>query len=218
PGAAMNPNQAFAESAEVDSEFTASLAGYDDFAGYSDDDGVGPAPFGGPTGDSPRGPAAAQQARSAQPSRLAPLSGIDRELFETLIESPELAAMAVEAIDPDWLESSTAKMLLSAYQDLDLEGRELDLESLLSILENEDLLEQVAALEERVRHREGQAIQTTAERYAGVILRYREREFSAEKTRQIAKLASSGLAESEEEALLKELFDAERARHEINKD
>ncbi len=40
------------------------------------------------------------------------LAGLERDLFETLIENPELAAMAVEAIDPDWFETTTAKMLL----------------------------------------------------------------------------------------------------------
>ncbi|MEM9589413.1 MAG: DNA primase, partial [Planctomycetota bacterium] len=71
-------------------------------------------------------------ARDIQP-KLASVMGIDRELFETLIENPELAAMAVEAIDPDWLETTTAKMLLSVYQDLELNGRELDWASVLLV-------------------------------------------------------------------------------------
>ncbi|TWU20593.1 DNA primase [Novipirellula galeiformis] len=216
PTPSFDPNHAFAESAEFDGDFTGDFGGYDDFGGY--EDVGGPASFRSQPGARRNaGSSGASDGRSSQPNRPEPLNGIDRELFETLIESPELAAMAVESIDPDWLDSSTAKMLLSAYQDLDFEGRDLTLESLLSILENEMLKEQVSALEQRVRRREGQSTQTTAERYAGVVLRYREREFSAEKTRQIAKLASSGLAEDEEEALLKELFDAERARHEIKK-
>ncbi|EMI20762.1 DNA primase [Rhodopirellula maiorica SM1] len=207
PSESFDPNAAFLESAEFEGDF----AGYDDFSGPPD--------FGGPPeldmhsdfGMAPPRP-------SSHSDRPQPLSGIDRELFETLIESPELAAMAVESVDPDWLESNTAKMLLSAYQDLDLQGRDLTLESLMLVLENDDLKNQVVALEERVRRRGDQSTQTTFERYAGVVLRYREREFSAEKNRQIAKLASSALAEDEEEALLKELFDAERTRHQMKKE
>ena len=60
-------------------------------------------------------------------------------LIEALIENPDLAAMAVEAIDPDWLESTTARMMLSAYQDLDLAGRNLDCDTLLLLIENEQL-------------------------------------------------------------------------------
>ncbi len=145
--------------------------------------------------------------------QLNPLSGVDRELFETLIESPELAGYAVEAIDPEWLESRTAKMLLSAYQDLDLAGRDLTIESLLLVIENESLKNQVVTLEERVRRRAGHMSETPEQRYAAVISRYHEREISAEKVKQIAKLESSLLAEDEQEALLKQLFDTERLRH-----
>ena len=207
PPQSFDPNAAFLESAEFEGDF----GGYDDFGAPPD--------FGGSSGfGEPNNFGTTPDRRSSSPNRPEPLSGMDRELFETLIESPELAAMAVESIDPDWLESNTAKMLLSAYQDLDLEGRDLTLESLMLVLENDDLKNQVVTLEERVRRREGHSTQTTVERYAGVVLRYREREFSAEKNRQIAKLASSALAEDEEEALLKELFDAERTRHQMKKE
>ena len=142
-----------------------------------------------------------------------PLDGIDRELFETLIDSPDLAAVAVEAIDPDWLESNTAKMLLSAYQDLELAGRDLDVDSVLLILENEYLKNQVVSLENRVQQRQGKSIQTAEDRYASIMQRYRQRESDAEKTRQIARLETASMPPDEEDALLKELFDAERVRH-----
>ena len=41
--------------------------------------------------------------RDVAPTSLRPLAGIDRDLFETLIENPDLAATAVEAIDPNGL-------------------------------------------------------------------------------------------------------------------
>lgn len=143
---------------------------------------------------------------------LTALSGMDRELFETLIECPELAAMAVEAVDPQWLQSDAAKMLLSAYQDLDLQGRTLDLDSLLLIIENEQLKSHVVDLHERVRKRGDASGESPEARYAATMTRYREREFVEEKNRHIARLESRTLEVDEEVALLQELIQAERMR------
>jgi len=151
------------------------------------------------------------------PSKLSPLSGIDRELFETLLESPDVAGMAIESIDAEWLSSTTAKMLLSAYQDLDLQARELDSDSLLTLVENDFLKNQIVGLLERIEQRQDQPsdrpIASPQARYTAILLRYREREFDAEKHRQIEKLRSAVLAEDEEMALLEELFAAEKIRH-----
>lgn len=155
-----------------------------------------------------------QSSRSADSNDLqTPLSGIDRELFETLICSPEVAAMAVEGIDPDWLQSTTAKMLLSAYQDLDLQQRELDVESLLTLIENDFLKNQIINLQSRVDSRGDHMVNEPHERYTSILTCFHEREFELEKTRQIEKLASASLPEDEELAMLEQLFAAERLRH-----
>lgn len=143
----------------------------------------------------------------------APLTGVDRELFETLLGSPEVAAMAVEAIDPEWLESLTAKMLLSAFQELDLQGRELDSVSLLTLIENDFLKNQIVTLQERIAQRGDRMVDEPHERYTAILTRFREREFDREKSRQIEKLASASLPEDEEIAMLEQLFAAERLRH-----
>ncbi len=168
----------------------------------------------GDDGVSPEAVSASRTYRSdgASPDRLGPVTGIDRELFETLIECPELAAVAVESIDPDWLESNTAKMILSAYQDLDLAGRTLDFESLMLAIENDELKNQLVTLQERVRLREGSSTETAEARYTAMITRYREREYREEKDRHIARLESNAMPEDEELALLNELIEAERAR------
>lgn len=142
-----------------------------------------------------------------------PLMGIDRKLFEALIENPELAGMAVEAIDPDWLETATAKMLLSAYQDLDLAGHSLDVDSLLLLVENEQLKNQIVTLQERVRQHAEKLPETAEDRYTAIMTHYRERAFAAEKSKQMEMLASASLDEDEEDAMLKALFDEERPRH-----
>ncbi len=180
-----DPNDAFAESAESDE--------------HSGPDSL----------------SAAQSSFNDAPAVLPPLTGIDRELFATLIENPELAAIAVESIDPDWLESSTAKMLLSAYQDLELAGRSLDAPTVLLILENETLKNIFVSLEDRVRGRTGEYTQTSEERFAVIMTRYHEREFAAEKTRQIERLESAAMPEDEEDALLKAMFEQAKARYQI---
>jgi DNA primase len=184
-GSSIDPNAAFAESADVDAATASDLG-----AGTAD-----------------AGPAVRDDLR--------PLTGIDRDLFETLIEDPDLAGTAVEAIDPEWFETTTAKMLLSAYQDLDLAGHSLDVDSVLLLVENEWLKNQIVTLQERLREREGQLPQSPEDRYASIMTRYRERAFSVEQNKQIEKLASAELAEDEEVALLRTLIDQERARHGI---
>ncbi|MEM6978029.1 MAG: DNA primase [Planctomycetota bacterium] len=145
-----------------------------------------------------------------------PLSGIDRQLFETLLESPDVAAMAVEAIDAQWLHSTTAKMLLSAYQTLDLQGHDLDAEHLLTLIENEHLKHEVVTLVERVERRresESEALMDSPEsRYAAILTRYHEQSFEAEKHKQIEKIRTAVLPEEEELAVLAQLFEAERIR------
>ncbi len=149
------------------------------------------------------------------PVELPPLTGIDRELFQALVENADLAATAVEAIDPDWLESITAKMLLSAYQDLELAGHELDVSSLLLVIENEPLKNTVVSLEQRSQEHAEQSTLTCEERFAAVMTRYREREFTAERSRQIEKLESAELPEEEEDAMLKAMFEQEKTRQQL---
>lgn len=200
PAISSDPNAALMESAEVD-----------DFGGFASDSEFSRNSSPGPHVDQPT---------VYKSQGMVPLSGIDRELFETLITHPELAAMAVEAIDPNWMESMTAKMILSAYQDLDLAGRDLDVSSLLLLIENEQLKNEIVSLEQRVEQRlnsmkekETYVSEPAETRYSTIITRYHQREFAAEKNRQIAKLETTVLPEDEELALLKEMFEAEQVRH-----
>ena len=144
------------------------------------------------------------------PQKLPPIAGLDLHLFEALFEDPDLAAAAVEAIDPAWLSSSTAKMLLSAYQDLDLRGVPLDGDTLLSIIENEPLKNAVVSIQTRVDQRGENTIDTAATRYADILMRYRE----SDQNRAIAEVGSAMLAESEEQELLEKLFEEEKRRQE----
>ncbi|MEC8473215.1 MAG: toprim domain-containing protein, partial [Planctomycetota bacterium] len=153
-------------------------------------------------------------ARPAQ-EKLRPLASLERDLFETFIENPELAITAVEAIDPDWFETNTAKMLLSAYQDLEFDGHQLDIESVLLLVENEQLKNQLVTLQERVHKREGELPQTAEQRYNAVVSRLRDLAFSNEQSRKIEQLASELLPEDEEVAILEAMIAQARSKHGI---
>ena len=157
-----------------------------------------------------------QETRQAiPPEKLRPLASLERDLFETLIENPELAMTAVEAIDPDWLETNTAKMLLSAYQDLEFDGHQLDIDSLLLLVENEQLKNLLVTLHERVQRRGTSLPQTADERYNAVMLRLREFAFSHEQSKKIEQLASELLPEEEEVAILEAMIAEARSKHGI---
>ncbi|MFK8115291.1 MAG: DNA primase [Rubripirellula sp.] len=172
----------------------------------------------GAYGDIPGGQSSFSQRPEPQSNSSRPMVGIDRKLFETLIECPDLAGTAVEAIDPDWLESNIAKMLLSAYQDLDLNGHSLDVDALLLLVENEQLKNEIVSLQDRVRDQEGKLPEGPEERYVAIMAKYHERASAAEKVKQIELLASAGMEQSEEDAMLKALFEAERPKHQIKND
>ena len=155
--------------------------------------------------------------RSEAPSALPALFGIDLQLFETLVENPELAAMAVESVDANWLESMTGKMLLSAYQDLEMAGHPLDPETLMLVIENESLKNVLVTLEERVQRRGEKLAETSEQRFSAIMIRYRDREFAAQRALQIQQLESAELGEDEEDELLRTMFEQERSRHQIPK-
>ena len=199
PPIISDPNAAFQESAESEADGTLSPNG--------------PTPATGAS-YSPNLPDPAESA----PIRLKPMTGLERDLFETLIENPELANMAVEAIDVQWLDGMAAKMLLTAYQDLELQGHSLDVDSILLLVENEALKNQIVTLQERVAERAGKLPESAETRYAAIVTRFREREFSDEQDRQIEKLASASMPEDDEDALLKAIVEKARLQHRIRND
>ena len=150
-----------------------------------------------------------------QPVQLRPLASLERDLFEALIENPDLAITAVEAIDPDWFETNTAKMLLSAYQDLEFDGQQLDIDSVLLLVENEQLKNQLVTLLERINRRTSELPQTAEQRYNAVMSRFQELAFSNEQTKKIEQLASELLPEDEEVAILEAMIAEARTKHGI---
>lgn len=154
-----------------------------------------------------------ETAKPAPQETLPPIMGIDRELFECLIQSPELAALAVEAIDPQWLDTITAKMMLSAYQDLDLAGQDLTADALITLVENQALKNQIVSILDRIESHGDRFAESPEQRYNVVMTRYREHAFVAEKHRAIEQLESAELDEDAELEMLKAIFEQEKQRH-----
>lgn len=167
-------------------------------------------------GDASPIPSMGAPAKQQANDREEPLSGFDRALFETMIESPELAGRAVETIDPEWLDTYSAKMILAAYQELDLLGRHLDVDTLLLLIENDFLKNEVVTIQFRLTQSDGQVTQSPEQRFQAVLEQFNKRENVAETHRQIAKLESAALDETEELEVLKQLFESEKGRHQID--
>jgi len=165
------------------------------------------AEFGLPPFDSPAG---------ETPPKLTPISGIDRELFETLFENPDLATAAIETIDPDWLDGVLSRMLFSAYQDLELAGRNLDVESLLLVIENEQLKNEIITLQERRERRSTTLPDTSEQRFAEIMVRYRHRALDLECDREIDLLQSATMDEDDEVAKLEAMIGRLRDHHGIS--
>ncbi len=62
------------------------------------------------------------------------MNGMERELFEIMIEDQTLAALAIETIDPGWLISETSRQLFQLYRELELEGYQLDFATVMNAI------------------------------------------------------------------------------------
>ncbi|MGV3484792.1 MAG: DNA primase [Planctomycetaceae bacterium] len=144
--------------------------------------------------------------------RLPPLSGVERELFEIMIEQPELAAMALEQVDAAWLQSDTARMLLTVYRDLEIEGRDLDFNSVLMAIDSEPLKNQLVTLDESIQRRSDFVSQPLMERYSNLLKRFQDAQTKRDANRKLARLANQELDQSEAEDLLLGIIEAQRNR------
>lgn len=155
---------------------------------------------------------------SSQPSvspekpKWEPIVGIDRELFEILIEEPQWAPLAIEAIAPDDLQTESAREILAAYQELDLAGRDLDVQSLLSMVEVEPLRKMIVTMDENVKKRVGELTRTPEQRYHDVQDRYQQKQWNVKRQQHIQSLRSNEMSADAETKLLQDLFEGEKAR------
>lgn len=149
---------------------------------------------------------------------LTPIQGIDRELFEIMIEHPLQAAQVIEQIDPMWLHSSSARSLMQVYQDLELEGRDLDLNSVLMMIEDEDLKGLVVGIDEAMRQRTGLPPQSFQERFQAVLARLHVKQSALSVTHDLNRIEREEQQSDDSDAatrMLGDLINSLRPKHGI---
>ncbi|QDS89337.1 DNA primase [Rosistilla ulvae] len=146
------------------------------------------------------------------PVRRQPITGIDRELFELMIEMSELVPQALEAIEPRWLATDTARALMTVYEDLELEGHDLDIQNVLLAVEDAHLKGVLVNFQQSVDDKAATVNGPPEERMQAVIDRFRGTELSHQRQQTLKELESSQLDDEEEMELLKQMFAQERTR------
>ncbi len=129
-----------------------------------------------------------------------------------MIEYPEAAAHAIEAIDPQWLFSDTARRLMQAYQDLELLGHDLDLASLLLAIDDERLKNIVVGLDQAITQRQGFATQPFELRFPGLLERYRQMQQRVVAEQSLAQMDTASDDVDSAAKMLDELIAAQRLR------
>jgi len=149
---------------------------------------------------------------------LEPIRGIDLELFEIMIEHPLQAAQVIEQIDPMWLHSSGARTLMQAYQDLELEGRDLDLNTVLMMIEDEGLKGMVVGIDEAMRQRTGLPPQSFQERFQAVLARLHVKQRALNDTHELNRIEQEEQESEDSDSatrMLGELINSLRPKHGI---
>ena len=143
------------------------------------------------------------------------LTGGDRELFELLIEAPQFAPQALELIDPEWLDTATARVMLDAFQRLELAGHHLDFATLMLVLDEPHLKATLVEIDQRVRDRaqSSVALSPVDLRWAMIVNRFQQTDCRHNANRVLAQLESNQLEAQEELEVLQQLIAAQRARH-----
>jgi len=149
---------------------------------------------------------------------LEPIRGIDLELFEIMIEHPLQAAQVIEQIDPLWLHSSGARTLMQVYQDLELEGRDLDLNTVLMMIEDEGLKGMVVGIDEAMRQRTGLPPQSFQERFQAVLARLHVKQSALNDTHELNRIEQEEQESDDSDSatrMLGELINSLRPKHGI---
>lgn len=133
---------------------------------------------------------------------LEPIPGLDRELFQIMIRFPDQAAVAVERVDPQWLKSNSSRMLLAVYQELELAGRDLDMQTVMTTIESEGLKNLYVSLDEETPvPAEAVASQSFEDRFETLLTRYFEQVEAIDAVRSVSEIETTADSESQMRAL-----------------
>ncbi len=153
--------------------------------------------------------APAPTTRLLRPGDLTP---VERELLELIIVSPLVAPVALERVQPEWLESEAARSMLDAYQQLEFAGQSLDFDSVLIALEDPSLKSLLVTLHEQANAKLSFTRETAESRLRALTFRMGERQDALHRQRQMMALQSSALSEEDELSLLTDVIRQARLR------
>ena len=154
-------------------------------------------------------PAAQPAKRLLRPSDLSPL---ERELLELIIVSPLVAPVALERVQPEWLQCDAARQMLGAYQELEFAGQSLDFDSVLIALEDPSLKSLLVTLHEQANAKLSFTRETAESRLRALTFRMGELQDALRRQRQLVTLQSSRLSEEDELSLLTDVIRQARLR------
>ncbi len=158
-----------------------------------------------PEADTPTQPAK----RLLRPSDLSPL---ERELLELIIVSPMVAPVALERVQPEWLQCDAARQMLDAYQELEFAGQSLDFDSVLIALEDPSLKSLLVTLHEQATAKLSFTRETAESRLRALTFRMGELQDVLRRQRQMVELGSKSKSEEEKLSLLTDVIRQARLR------
>ena len=183
-------------------------------------DAVIPAPHGlastSGQGAMAHAPAASAQAVAAKPARLArpgDLSPIERELLELIIWAPNLAPMILERVQPDWIESPSARDMLAAYNDLEFQGYSLEYANVLVAIEDASLKSLLVTLYEQAQVKQQFVKDTPEQRLRVLTQRMGQRVEEQQRRRQLLQFEDGGLDDETELNMLSDFIRQARQSH-----
>ncbi|MFO1066737.1 MAG: DNA primase [Pirellulales bacterium] len=141
------------------------------------------------------------------------LSPVERELMELVICSPHMAPMVLERVLPDWIQSSAARAMLDAYEELEFNGHPLDFDSVLSVLEDASLKSLLVTLSEQAQAKEQYIKDTPENRLRVLTERMGKQQEDMRLRRQMNTLADGGLSDQDELDLLNDMIRQVRQSH-----
>jgi DNA primase len=144
--------------------------------------------------------------------RYGELSAMERELFEILVEHPELVPSAIERFPMNSLSSETAKQLLQLYMDLELIGNELDLSSIMSAVEEPEVKSVLASVQAEAEKKAVHSTIDAEQRLFGLYERIARYETQVEDQQRLRVLEAKQLSEEEELELLQTMIEQARSR------
>ena len=140
------------------------------------------------------------------------MSPLERELLELIIVSPLVAPVALERVQPEWLQCDAAKQMLDAYQELEFAGHPLDFDSVLIALEDPSLKSLLVTLHEQANAKLSFTRETAESRLRALTFRMGELQDVQRQQRQIVELGSNKRTEEEKLSLLTDVIRQARLR------